>query len=1128
MKWRAAPAATQSAVLGRESLELAVMVRPDVGAPAPPQEIWEKVVGDDARLPGTWQASVRGALEAAHEGDWAVCAYLAARCFQDAGGGEAGAQSLAAPDEAARDRLWLTAVEPLVIEVPKGLERVWVRIDGKESPEWVSTDKLKLRTGSQEQLQLSGNRAGVLAAGPHRSSEHFNLGETVEVSHLEKVLSRPKSAVVPKSPGRPDRQRQSSAPRSRAATDLRRLRLGRKELLELRSLVPGVGGSLAVTLVGASGLRDEDWAPGEGQPRVYCACEISGKPQSRFQTSGVNNVLDPRWNQEAVMSGYTAGDSLSFTIFDQDPDHGDQLLGRGTLAGSQFHANGFDGEVPINLKTGTGSNACVILKISLVSASSTDVLAIPAKEEAPQAEQCPPGSASRRSQSAASSARVPGGVFHVLAYPLGGDFTKVLLRPAKRSVVDGPVLLSMAETLVSYCAKSGQWDLVQTLLLAGVPCPDLEEEFSDICGTWPAVRRRWSRDLAAAVGTQRQSLLGLATAASSDKPLRTMLNVMREQGLPLLLDEAPKGQQSTLLALAEACRWDLVMLLLEEVGRSDGPGFESIVPLAELPVMAKAPPDVLELVHSRVLNEKLAGVRAKSLRDYFERQLQGEVMGKALAPSGFTLCDGVLSTRDDQLQVLDRAVRLRDALSAEDAEVAFVAVSADELAAAVEATADENFAMLPVDLGGKVASQRDPTEPGGWVAVLCPAGYLGKNASGGLSLRIPAGRFPTPYVPRSTLTVQAVTPCCGTPVEGVLLHVDGRRAGVTDADGTLGLMLPAGRHTITSPGQARRGKTVEVKQASSPDETPVQYTLSGELFLYLQDMSLEDEDETRMGVMLTASRDQIPADALPWLGAASMFQKSTAGSGRRKEFNPCARLQEGAACDGALYRMQAHLGAYSPNDNQSAKRALMGFASANKDGFLSSCFAAWSAYAKKQAMGPRLAHCKVKYYPNLDAPVWVGCRHVGNECSAALLFGSPLRLGNLITPAPSRHSTPKHGSHRAGGLDADLNTSLRSMSRSLSESLRTLGPSGAGGRQAGPSATRRPSSSSARSRPPSGGPGRPSARPSTAGGHGRRPPRPKGGSARPSSGGGPVRACCDPRSRPMFFDPYEVDFVYAS
>jgi hypothetical protein len=218
------------------SLELAVLVRPDVGLPAGPQEIWEKVVEDNARLPGDWDCSVHGAMEAVRNGDLAVCAYLSARCFKDAGNEQLGAQALAAPDEKARNYLWLTGVEPVVVSVPPGLERLCVLLDGKETPQLISSDRLLLCDGSQDRVQVKGKELkGTLAAGPNKSAEHFNAGETVELSHLEsgahRNRSRPKSVPRPHVSG-------ASNNHSKAGEELRRLCLDKRQLLDLRKLLP--------------------------------------------------------------------------------------------------------------------------------------------------------------------------------------------------------------------------------------------------------------------------------------------------------------------------------------------------------------------------------------------------------------------------------------------------------------------------------------------------------------------------------------------------------------------------------------------------------------------------------------------------------------------------------------------------------------------------------------------------------------------------------------------------------------------------------------------------------------------------------------------------------------------------
>lgn len=291
-------------------------------------------------------------------------------------------------------------------------------------------------------------------------------------------------------------------------------------------------------------------------------------------------------------------------------------------------------------------------------------------------------------------------------------------------------------------------------------------------------------------------------------------------------------------------------------------------------------------------------------------------------------------------------------------------------------------------------------------------------------------------------------------------------------------------------------------------------------------MTVRDEEEevqeTNHGVMLCVSKDQIPSDAITFPGVSTMLRRCSSNPARRADFSAVSTLTEQVTCDRALYRLQAKLGMWTPLKNQRSKKLLMNLASMDSVDFLASCLYGWWTHVKQQGQPLSTTSTKINYFPNLDAPVWVGCRQMSSECAIALLFRSPLRLGNLISEAAS-HVASERTSSRRGTLNEDL----RSMSKSLSESLKTLPPA---------SHTRhgvtRPGNTSGtlRTRPGSDGSSvRSSGRrpPQLAAGVPRRPPsRQRERSAR-AIPGGKCLPSCEPRGRPLFFDPYEVDFFYA-
>lgn len=795
-----------TAVLDHASLELASMVRPDIGEPASPQEIWDRVVGDNVTLPGNWDTTIRGALRAARQGDWAACVYLAATHFRSQGNPEA----LAAVDESSHNFLWLSAVEPIVIEVPKGRERIWVQWPDADGPEWVPTDRIVGAAVSKGgRVQVKGRGYGELALGPHRSAERLRAGEVVELSRLLW----------------PERR-------------LRRLVLHQDDILELR----------------------------------------------RFLPDSVETL------KEVDAPAFLRNDGLR--------------------------------------------------------------------------------------------AHVPGGRFHVLAYPLAGDLTKALLRPVKASITDSQVLRGLGETLLSQCAKSGHWSLFQLLLTAGVPCPDLAEEFMSVCGNLPAVRRQWYKDVLSASGGGC-SLLQLALDAEGDMPLKVVLESLQAAGRPPNLDLSSAGQTPTLVSVAESGRWDLLKVLLEE--SPDGNGLcyvasvASLVGSAGAQAMAKAPAEVIELVQTQAFNEKLNGVRARSLKEFFARQLCGELMD-TVVPSGFTLEAGVLNG-PKELRVLAQGVRLGNGAGA---EVTFVSLSCDEWQSAIEAIEDGSQTMLPIDLSGKVATLQDPRGGGLWLGVSCPEGYLRKGLDNELTVRVPGSCFPAPYIPQSTVCVSVMTPCCKKPVKGALVYIDGTRAGLTDDDGELRLAIPPGKHMIAVPKLSHEEQAVEVGRRNA-DAVKVIFETSGGLFVYLQDMSLDDE--FRDGVMLCGNPFQVPSEAKSFAGSVSMGRLSSSSSRR--------------------------------GGSTLAPGALASMINVTRD---TSCGELIRTFVARPAL-----YDGAHYEPSSDFLEWVEDLRSNDECVLAILCSMPQRLGTMVhIGSPSTRQPPQSRS-----LFAVQDTVARGSSKTL-------------------------------------------------------------------------------------------------
>jgi len=120
--------------------------------------------------------------------------------------------------------------------------------------------------------------------------------------------------------------------------------------------------ALRVTISGAKGLRDADWAPFAGSSDAYCVCEILGKPNSKHTTHRHSHGANPVWNFTAEFANFSEGDSLVFTVFDRDVMKKDDILGKVTLSGDQVAA-GFHGELELDM---AGDGVEAYLQVSVL------------------------------------------------------------------------------------------------------------------------------------------------------------------------------------------------------------------------------------------------------------------------------------------------------------------------------------------------------------------------------------------------------------------------------------------------------------------------------------------------------------------------------------------------------------------------------------------------------------------------------------------------------------------------------------------------------------------------------------------------------------------------------------------
>eukprot|EP00930_Biecheleria_cincta_P017070 TRINITY_DN13674_c0_g1_i1.p1 TRINITY_DN13674_c0_g1~~TRINITY_DN13674_c0_g1_i1.p1 ORF type:complete len:326 (-),score=49.46 TRINITY_DN13674_c0_g1_i1:627-1604(-) len=84
---------------------------------------------------------------------------------------------------------------------------------------------------------------------------------------------------------------------------------------------------LQITVTGARGLRNTDFGSDHDKSDPYVVCKIPAKAYSQWRSKTIQDNLNPVWNQTFEMSTYVAGDSLEFTVYDDDGERGGALEG---------------------------------------------------------------------------------------------------------------------------------------------------------------------------------------------------------------------------------------------------------------------------------------------------------------------------------------------------------------------------------------------------------------------------------------------------------------------------------------------------------------------------------------------------------------------------------------------------------------------------------------------------------------------------------------------------------------------------------------------------------------------------------------------------------------------------------
>jgi len=116
---------------------------------------------------------------------------------------------------------------------------------------------------------------------------------------------------------------------------------------------------LAIAIAGVRGIRGAAWQPGADQPDCFCVVKSPGKDAELCQTLGVKGAYEPAWKEEFEVAEHCAGDSLQFSISEDD-----KLLGTATLEACAFESAGFNGELKL-AGTEEGVEAYLTVKVGV-------------------------------------------------------------------------------------------------------------------------------------------------------------------------------------------------------------------------------------------------------------------------------------------------------------------------------------------------------------------------------------------------------------------------------------------------------------------------------------------------------------------------------------------------------------------------------------------------------------------------------------------------------------------------------------------------------------------------------------------------------------------------------------------
>lgn len=118
---------------------------------------------------------------------------------------------------------------------------------------------------------------------------------------------------------------------------------------------------LLVEILNARGL-DEDNKIKDAE--CYAVCGIVCK-EEKVHTSVAQNIHDPVWDFQAILTEYAEGDALDFWVIKGDPVKDDEMLGYIRLEG-EYVNSGHEGELPLHDDHGRTTGAFLNVKVSAV------------------------------------------------------------------------------------------------------------------------------------------------------------------------------------------------------------------------------------------------------------------------------------------------------------------------------------------------------------------------------------------------------------------------------------------------------------------------------------------------------------------------------------------------------------------------------------------------------------------------------------------------------------------------------------------------------------------------------------------------------------------------------------------